>query len=246
MIEDVSITNGDDGANSGYDRVLGFVRDQLLTGRLKVGDRLLAERELATVLGVSRPVIREVLRALAAMGVIEIRQGQRSVVRQPDFSQFAEMFTLMLAQRADAVADIMQARIAIERQALRIACQHATESDFDRMRAALATIEATMDDPLHGGEADFAFHQAIVEAARSPTLLSLYAAISSLLRKSHLQRRQRILMIPKIETFLIDHHRRLLEAIVARDCDRADVLLTQHFEIGGDFQRKADRQALEP
>ena len=57
-----------DANEDGYDRVLSFLRDQLVTGRLKTGDRLLPERDLASALGVSRPVIREALRALATLG----------------------------------------------------------------------------------------------------------------------------------------------------------------------------------
>ena len=102
------------------------MREQLLTGRLKAGDRLLPERELATRLGVSRPVIREVLRALAAMGVIDIRHGHGSVVRRPDFSEMGDLFTLMLAQDDEVVEDVMEARIAIERHAIRLACSRAT------------------------------------------------------------------------------------------------------------------------
>jgi DNA-binding FadR family transcriptional regulator len=237
MDDDLSITRSAAPEASGYDHVLGFVREQLLSGKLRVGDRLLPERELALKLGVSRPVIREVLRALAAMGVIDIRHGHGSVVRQPDFTQFGEMFTLMLAQRADAVDDIMQARIAIERQAIRLACERATLADLDRLRKALADIERTVTDPLHGGQADFAFHAALVESAHSPTLSSLYAAISTLLQRSHLQRRERINTADGIEKFLVDHHRRLLDALAERKADSADMLLMQHFAIGTDFQR---------
>src|ERR1700754_465094 len=92
-------------AAGGYERVLGFVREQLASGQLKAGDRLLPERELAVRLGISRPVIREVLRALAAMGIIEIRHGHGSVVREPDLSAMGDLFTLMLAQRADVIDD---------------------------------------------------------------------------------------------------------------------------------------------
>lgn len=238
MEETLTITRQTDATGiSGYERVLGFVREQLLSGTLKVGDRLLPERQLALRLGVSRPVIREVLRALAAMGVIDIRHGHGSVVRQPDIGQFGEMFTLMLAQGADLIEDIMEARIAIERQAIRLACQRAGVADLDRLRAALARITATVHDPVAGGEADYAFHAALVAAAKSPTLTSLYAAISTLLRRSHFERRHRINAVPGIEGFLVEHHRRLFEAVANREIGAADTLLMEHFEISEDYQR---------
>jgi GntR family transcriptional repressor for pyruvate dehydrogenase complex len=238
MDESISITQ-DDTNQSGYDRVLGFVREQLLTGKLKTGDRLLPEREFALRLGVSRPVIREVLRALAAMGVIEIRHGQGSVVRRPDFSEMGDLFTLMLAQNGEVVEDVMEARIAIERHAVRLASARATATDMRRLDEAMREIVATVADPVAGGAADFAFHTLLVEAAHSPTLASVYAAISNLLKRSHFERRARISHVEGIDAYLIDHHKAILAALVERDADRADALLAEHFKIGGEFARRA-------
>ncbi len=243
MTGDISITQ-DQAALSGYERVLAFLREQLLTGRLKAGDRLLPERELAVRLGVSRPVIREVLRALAAIGVIDIRHGHGSVVREPDMGEMGDLFTLMLAQKADVVDDVMEARIAIERHAIRLACVRATAADIGNVGEALRLIQATMRDPVAGGDADFEFHRRIVEAAHSPTLTSLYAAISNLLRRSHMERRERITDISGIDAYLVDHHRLVLSALADRDADKADRLLAQHFEIGSEFQRRATLAAL--
>ena len=239
MSEDLSIAQTEEAAESGYERVLGFVREQILEGRLKVGDRLLAERELAVRLGVSRPVVREVLRALSAMGVIEIRHGHGSVVREPDTRGLGDLFTLMLAQRADVIDDVIEARIAIERHAVRLAALRANAADLTRIEAAWRDIRETIDDPVRGSEADFEFHRRLVEAAHAPTLSGLYAAISTLLRRSHLERRQRITGVQGIDAYLVDHHRLILEALVERDGDRADALLAQHFAIGSDFQRRA-------
>lgn len=237
-MDEISITQ-DEASQSGYERVLGFVREQLLSGKLKAGDRLLPEREFAARLGVSRPVIREVLRALAAMGVIDIRHGQGSVVRKPDFSEMGDLFTLMLAQNAEVVEDVMEARIAIERHAIRLACQRATAADMQRLEEAMRAIVATVNDAVAGGEADFEFHTRLVEAAHSPTLSSLYGAISNLLKRSHMQRRERISDVAGIDAYLIDHHKAVLAALVERDVERADRLLVEHFQIGRDFQRRA-------
>ena len=101
------LTRPDEPEARGYEKVFAFVREQLLSGQLKAGDRLLPERELATRLGVSRPVIREVLRGLAAIGVIEIRHGSGSVVRRPGFAELGDLFTMML----DTLDKIVKARI---------------------------------------------------------------------------------------------------------------------------------------
>lgn len=237
-----ALTRSSEPEAKGYEKVFAFVREQLISGQLRSGDRLLPERELASQLGVSRPVIREVLRALAAIGVLEIRHGFGSVVRQPGFAELGDLFTMMLAQQAEVIEDVMEARIAIERQAIRLACLRATPADIAALRQALQRIEETVKDPEIGGDADFAFHAALIGAAHSPTLASLHAAIAVLLRRSHFERRERITSLAGIEAYLIEHHRELLAAVVDRDVDRADRLLMQHFEIGSDFQRKAAAQ----
>jgi GntR family transcriptional repressor for pyruvate dehydrogenase complex len=236
---DAKLKRSGDEAGRHYDKVFAFLREQLISGALKAGDRLLPERELALSLGVSRPVVREVLRALAAIGVLEIRHGYGSVVRKPDFGEMGDVFSLMLAQQDDAIEDILEARIAIERQAIQLACRRSTSSDLSLLRARLEDIKSTLHDPVAGAEADFAFHAAMIAAAHAPMLESLHAAIAALLRRSHFERRVRITALPELETYVADHHSELLTAILDRNEDRADQLLLSHFKIGASLERRA-------
>lgn len=227
-----------------HNRVSAFLRDQLLSGELKVGDCLLPERELAALLNVSRPVLREALRALSMIGAVEIRHGVGTIVKRPDASALGDVFSFMLAHESNVTGDIMEARKAIEHHAVRLVCQRATEPDLANIANALRHIVETIDNPEAGGVADFRFHEAIVNAAHSPTLSTIYASISQLMMRSHLERREKIIRVDGIEEFLIDHHRLILEALAARDRVRADDLLHQHFEIGADFRRRASLHEL--
>jgi DNA-binding FadR family transcriptional regulator len=242
MAKGISVARFGEPEATGYERVVAFVRDQLISKKLKEGDRLLAERDLAAALGVSRPVVREALRALAALGAVEIRRGHGTMVRRPDFTMLGEFFTLALAQEANAIDDVMQARIAIERQAVRLACSKATPSDLDALGVAFQRIVETIQDPVRGGRADYAFHTALVAAAHSPTLSIIYTAISDLLRRSHMERREEIMKLDGINDFLIDHHGRILSAVADRNAERADRLLLEHFDLGAAFRRRASLQ----
>src|SRR5699024_9529612 len=97
---------------SGAARVLTFFRDRLLSGELKAGDRLLPERELAAALDVSRPVLREALRALAMLGLLDIQHGRGAFVRSADASVLGQALTLCLAPEPNILDDVLQARIA--------------------------------------------------------------------------------------------------------------------------------------
>lgn len=235
----ITIIQPDHANEDGFDRVLSFLRGELLMGRLKSGDRLLPERDLAGALGVSRPVIREALRALATLGALEIRRGYGTVVQSPNFSALGDYLSLVLAQQAGGVDDVMQTRIAIERQAIRLACSRALRPDLDRVSQALQVIRETIDDPDQGAAADFHFHTMIVEAAHSPALSSVYAAIAKLLQQSHLERRQSIASVPHADSHLIDHHEAILSAIRRKNASEADALLVEHFEIGANLREEA-------
>lgn len=223
----------------GFEKVFAFLRSRVLAGALKPGDRLIPERELAAQLGVSRPILREALRALNMLGIVEIKDRVGTVVRRPDVSVLNDFFTFAIAQTSDVVEDVMQARIAIECQAIRLACDRAAVVDLERLATALAAIAPTIDDPEAGGRADFAFHRALVRAGRSDTLSVLYDAMQEVLMTSHLARRRTLDAFGSIRSYLIEDHRRIFQAVVARDPERADRVLREHFAIGDELRRKA-------
>src|SRR6478735_5297721 len=155
MTADLEITRLRESGGKGFEKVFAFLRERLLAGSLRPGDRLIPERDLAAQLGVSRPILREALRALTVLGVVEIRDRVGTIVRRPDLAVLNDFFTFAFAQRAELIDDVMQARIAIECQAVRLATQRATVLDLERLRTALARIIETIDDPDLGGLADY-------------------------------------------------------------------------------------------
>ena len=234
----VELKRVDDG-EKGFEMVFAFLRDRLLAGSLKPGDRLVSERDLAIQLGVGRPLVREALRALTMLGIVEIRDRIGTVVTRPDVSVLNDFFTFALAQQADMPDDVMQARVAIECQAIRLACERADIADFERLQAALARIAETINESDAGGMADFEFHRTMVLASHSQTLAVLHNSMAGLLTHVHRNRRELVQAFPSMKTYLIDDHRRIFEAVVARDPDRADATLRKHFQIGDEYRRRA-------
>jgi len=173
------------------------------------------------------------------MGAVEIQSRVGTIVRQPDVSVLGDFFAYSLAQQKGVIEDVMQARIAIECQAVRLACQRSTAFDFASLGHALERIETTIDDPIKGSLADHEFHVALVRAAKSDTLASLYTAMASVLMRSHRDRRAMVAMDAGVREYLIADHRRIFEAVVAHDEEAADRLLRDHFRIGDDYRHKA-------
>ncbi|MBV8190072.1 MAG: FadR family transcriptional regulator [Alphaproteobacteria bacterium] len=225
-------------APGGAERVFTFFRDQLLAGSLKAGDRLLAERDLALALGVSRPVLREALRSLAILGLLDIRQGRGAFVRSADAAVLGQALTLCLAPEPNILDDVLQARIAIECQAIRLACERAADRDLQSIAALLDALVDSLDDPKRGGQADYAFHLALVRASGSGALMKIYEAIAPLLMRSHVERRRDTFREPAITSGLVEAHRQVFVALAERDPDAAERRLREHFRIGDELRRK--------
>ena len=234
----VTRTENGDGTKAS-DKLFAFFRNKLLSGELRPGDRLLGERELAAALDVSRPLLRESLRSLAMLGFLDIQHGRGTVVRHADLAVLRDFFTFCLAQQPDILEDVMQGRIAIECQAIRLACDRATERDLAQVQATLDAIMTTLNDPVRGGEADFQFHWAVVRAAHSGVLTTMYDAISALLLRSHVKRRETTTPVAGIREYLADAHREVFLALLHRDADQAERKLREHFAIGDEFRRQS-------
>jgi DNA-binding FadR family transcriptional regulator len=232
------ITRLEETPGKGFYKVFAFLRTQFLSGAIQPGELLSSERELCLQLGVSRPVLREALRALSMIGVVEIRHGVGTIARSPDVSVLSEFFAFAMAQHREMVDDVMEARVAIEYQAARLACTRSTLADLELLRAALENIRATMDDEAAGAAADFAFHDALVCASHSPTLLCLYRAVTPLLHRSHRERRRLVRRYPDLKDRVAQDHERVFEAVVAGNEDATEAILRKHFAIGDEYRRR--------
>ncbi|MGE4078612.1 MAG: FadR/GntR family transcriptional regulator [Reyranella sp.] len=223
---------------TGAARVFAFFRDRLMSGELKAGDRLLPERVLALALGVSRPVLREALRSLSVLRLLDIQHGRGAFVRAADASVLGQALTLCLLHQPNIIDDVLQARIAIECQAIRLACERASERDLQTIGGLLDALVKTIGDPELGRTADHAFHAAIVQASDSGSLMKIYEAISPLLRQGHADRRPESFSDPATAIRIITAHRDVFLALVRREPDAAERLLREHFRVGDELRRR--------
>jgi DNA-binding FadR family transcriptional regulator len=221
-----------------FEKIFQFFKDQFLSGVLRPGDRLVSERELAQRLGISRASLREVMRAMALLGVIDIRPGQSAVVTSPNAQVLGDFFGVLLSMRPSIYEHILEARIAIECQAARLACTNAQPADIDRMTAALSRIHETAGEDEAGGEADFAFHTQLVLASHNEVLRFIHEAIGALLRRSHHERRKAVSGEPDFLATLGEAHRQVIDAVVARDPEAAEAVVRQHFYIAQEHRAK--------
>lgn len=164
------------------DQAIDGMRRLLASGEWSVGTRIPPEPALAATLGVSRNTVREAVKALAHVGVLEVRRGDGTYV-----AATTEVQALMRRQveRVDAL-HLLEVRQAIEVRAAALAAQRRTDDDLaalDRLAARrLAALDA--GDGQGFVDADVAFHVAVVTAAHNPLLSELYGGLVETLRAS--------------------------------------------------------------
>lgn len=184
---------------------------QLTSGAWSVGDRIPGEYDLSAALQVSRPAVREAIRALSHIGVLEVRRGDGTYVR----SAIDPRPLLRRVERA-TLRDVFELQQAYDVQAARLAARRRTPDDLLRLRALLEDRDAACD-PVEFGEADVHFHIGIAEASRNPLLVEAFRYFRSRLRES--------LSAVRLDRELPDAgpaaHRAVVDAIAARDSDAA-------------------------
>lgn len=155
-----------------YEQVAQRLRAFIDAQRLKPGDRLMSERDLAERLGVSRTSVRQALTALKVMGLVEIRHGDGVYLLRTG----GELIPSLAAEIAGSEVDhpmIWEVREGIEVQAARLAAARRGDADLAAMRTALVEMEASIAAGGDGIEGDRAFHRAVVAAAGNPLLREL-------------------------------------------------------------------------
>jgi GntR family transcriptional repressor for pyruvate dehydrogenase complex len=228
------------------DDVAQQVRLLIDDGEFRQGERLPPERELAERLGVARASIREGLRTLEMMGVIEIRPGRGSFVTGNVASPLDTLISSWFSVHRDWLREVIELREAVEAQAARLAAVRASTADFAAIERAIASMRLALDanDVDEFVEADAAFHDAIAHASANPLLRR---ALISIAREIHSYRLAmgRLLGHSWLERSLSEHEA-IARAIQARDALAAWHAMRQHivaaprdFQILGDHEHGA-------
>lgn len=184
---------------------------QLTSGIWSVGDRIPGEYDLSARMQVSRPAVREAIRALSHIGVLEVRRGDGTYVR----SAVDPRPLLQRVERA-TLRDVFELQQAYDVQAARLAARRRTVDDLVNLRALLEDRDAARD-PGEFGEADAHFHRGVTEASHNALLVEAFRYFQGRLRES--------LSAVRLDRELPDAgpaaHREVVEAIAARDPDAA-------------------------
>lgn len=212
------------------DVVIEEVRRMILSGTLAPGDRLPVESDLAQLIGVSRGTLREGVRALSHLGVLETRQGSGTYVTElrPDKLLAPVRFVVDLQPQA-SIEELQAVRRILETAAVRIATARIDEAGLAAADAALedgsAAISRSTPDQEAAMAADMDFHRVLADATGNPVLASLISALSSGTARGRLWR---ALVDAGAAARTIAEHRAILEAVRSREPDAAAAWMSSH------------------
>jgi GntR family transcriptional repressor for pyruvate dehydrogenase complex len=209
-----------------YEEVVSQIHDLIREGRLKAGDQLPAERELAETFKVSRTSVREALRALETQGLVVSRTGMGTFVADlPIESLVAPLATLLLEEKS-ALADIFEMRKLIEPHIASLAAERARPRDIERMKKILDKQKDEIDRGATGVEQDAAFHFTIARSTQNQALQKLVSGLMELLSHS----REESLQTPGRRLASLESHLSILFAIEGHDKERARHAMLHHIE----------------
>lgn len=203
-------------------RLLTQIKEQ----ELQAGDKLPAERNLARMMEVSRPVLREALRALALMRVVDIRQGDGTYITSLEPRQLIAHLDFVFSKDSVALVQLLEARRVVEAGNARLAAVRITDGEVAELENLVLSLTNGIDDPDGFSELDIAFHNAVCAAANNFLLMQFMNIVSTLGRVS----RERTGGLRAVREAALDDHRRLLEALRAHDPDAAERAMVDHLD----------------
>ncbi len=209
-----------------YEEVVSQIHGLIRQGRLKAGDQLPSERELAETFKVSRTSVREALRALETQGLVVSRTGMGTFVANLPIEALVAALATMLIEGKNALADIFEMRKLIEPQIASLAAERATEKDVERLRKILEGQREQVEKGATGVEADSEFHFSIGQATQNQALEKLVFGLMDILSHS---REESLQTAGRSQASLESHHK-ILSAIEVHDKEKAQQAMLQHIE----------------
>jgi DNA-binding FadR family transcriptional regulator len=212
------------------------IRGAILTGKLSEGERLPPERELAAQFGVSRVTVRDALRALEAMGLIEVRVGARggAFVTVPTGSVVGQTMSDMMMMQALSPEDIVEARLVVELGTVTLACARATDDDIAKMRELNEVAKRQIRAKTYTRELSWDFHSLIAQMAHNTALEGVTHSFRNTLSMHPIRAREANMGHART----VEEHARIFDAIERRDGATARVEMARHLLRGTGLEER--------
>lgn len=212
-----------------YTKVIDYIKEEIRDGKLELGGKLPAERELSAILGISRNSVREAIRTLDFMGVISSQQGAGNYLTGNFENNLVESMTMMFLLNQIDYQQISQLRRALELQALSLAIDNITDQEIEQLVKIISQLENVTEE--NNVILDKHLHYNIALASRNTLIIDILQALSGLIDQFIVDLRREILSTPDSKIILHEAHNEMMKSIITKDKNLAYKAINKHFGI---------------
>ena len=217
------------GEERAFDGILKQIIENIQTGNLKAGAALPAERTMAETMGVSRPAVREALRALELLGIVKSVPGGGNYITENLDTWLIGPLSILFRLNNGYLRQNQQLRAALERETALLAAKKCTPLDAAERWMILARLDAAEDEKTRG-KLDQELHQKIARIADNPMLYSVLSAADQLTENIIEGTRDYIMKKNQSASVVDEQHHKLVEAIINGNVEEAELAMSQHME----------------
>ncbi|MDW7673583.1 MAG: FadR/GntR family transcriptional regulator [Bacillota bacterium] len=211
-----------------YQEVLSQIESLIQQGILKPGDKLMGEREMSQTLKVSRTSVREAIRTLEILGLVEIRLGEGTFLRENSLDSIINPMALSLSITAESVQDMFEVRKILEIECAGLAALRHNDEEIKLMESTLKDMQENIENEQVGLKADLRLHFQIAQASKNAVLYKLMHVFAEVLHDTVQSTRRNRFSKCATPDKLIDEHKEIINAIKIRDYDLAKNLMKDH------------------
>lgn len=217
------------------DLIITQIRDLIISGAVKPGEKLPPERKLAEHLGVSRGHIRDSIRKLEFYGILKTLPQSGTVVSGIGLNALEGLITDVLKLEPTDFSSLVETRVILEVNTAKFAALRRTEDDIVAITNALSKYEQSINAGVNAVEEDLLFHLTIAKASQNNALKSLMLIITPDIVKNFID-----LQVCSNDRFsrTVIEHREILDYIIAKDAENAGAAMTKHLQDVSDFSKQ--------
>ena len=221
------------------DKIIKQIRNLITSGQLQPGDRLPAERQLASTLGVSRSYVRDAIRKLEFYGILKTLPQSGTVISGMGITALEGLITDVLAIEETDFASLVETRVILEVNAATLAAQKRTPEDIVALKNALAAYESKLSKTQQATEEDLLFHIKIAEASKNKVLKSLMLIITPDILNSYAE-----LKVCNSTTVqkAIQEHQDILDYIIKQDAKGVETAMKSHLKEVLNFSKNGQHK----
>ncbi|QJA09207.1 FadR family transcriptional regulator [Romboutsia sp. CE17] len=217
-----------------YEQVIEQIQEKIFYGEFKNGDKLPSERELSEQMGVSRTSIREALRVLETMGVVESRQGEGNFICSNVNKSLIEPLSLIFKLNNGSWEDVIELRQALELETVKFASKRVTKEEADEMKFIINKMEEEINNQNRNEilvNLDQKFHNKIASISKNYLIECLFLTSSNLFEEFIDDARRKIVNKYSDERVLLNQHKEIYNAIISNDSNLAYKKMEEHMNL---------------